>query len=58
MSRISQENKWVLDFILKKWDEKETDGQGGGLWVTSVTRMKVISLFGSLIERGVVPWAG
>lgn len=39
------------DFYVKRWDEKETDGHGDGPRVTLVTRMKVISLFGSLIER-------
>lgn len=29
----------------KKRDGTEADGQGDGPWVTSVTRMKVISLF-------------
>lgn len=47
----SLQGEGVWDFCFKIWDERETDGQGDGPWVTPVTRMKVISLFGSLIER-------
>lgn len=36
---------WDFCFEKKKRDGTEADGQGDGPWVTSVTRMKVISLF-------------
>lgn len=34
-----------ISALKKKRDGTEADGQGDGPWVTSVTRMKVISLF-------------
>lgn len=36
---------------LKRKEGNEADGHGDGPWVTSVTKMKVIFLFGLLIER-------
>lgn len=53
--------KEVWDFCFEKKNKRdgtEADGQGDGPWVTSVTRMKVISLFFDANWKEVAPWEG